>query len=314
MNGEELLKEIKLLSRLKNNWYSMASISEQYMMLQGSDRTGRQILDIALNSGLHPNTLNRIMSVRMFFDSVKDQIQDFYQGYDPNDLSYPNLEIVKRLYQTNQDQGIRMLNEVLKGKITFRELRAQYTKLIAENIDNASSQQLAKIQGKNFKSLAFEAIKSAANEIFSGQIITIGPPQLRLLTIDAVAYELTPSGEDLMYAGFEFVSYREQANWNTLLDTLLYRSVFFSNFFKRFWIIFSENSGVGCTTGFVRILRLLGCPSIGVATLLETGRLKIVHSPTGDPIQDLSRRLETFLKRRSELLSTRPESKNNTVG
>ena len=306
MNCEEMLKEIDRLSRMKNNWYSMASVAEQYILMRGGDRTGQNILDIASNCRLHSNTLNRMMSVRDFFDSVKDQIQNFDKNIDLNDLSYPNLELVKRLYQTNQEQGIKMLNEVVKRKITFRELREKYNELIAENMDTASSKQIAKIKGKNFKALAFAAVKLEANDLFRGHVITIGPPQLRLLTVDAVAYELTPEGSDFAYAGFEFISYRSQANWNTILDALLYRSVFFSNFFKRFWIVFSENTGLECTSSFAKILRLLKCPSIGIAILLETGQLKVVHSPTGDSIQNWSRELETFLKRRSDLLNTKP--------
>ena len=306
MKGEELLNEIKRLSKLKNNWYSLASISEQYLMLEGEDRTCHQISDVALKCGLHPNTLNRMISVRTFFDSVKNSIQNFDQSTDLNDLSYPNLELVKRLYRTNQEQGISMLNEVVKGKITFRELRAIYNKLIADNINNASSQQIAKIQGNSFKSSALSSIKAAKNDLFSGQNITIESPQSRSLIIDAVAYELTPSGKYFDYAGFEFISYREQANWNTVLDTLLYKSVFYSNFFKRFWIVFSENTGEECSASFSKILRQLGCPSIGIAMLLETGQLKIVHSPTGDPIQDWSSKRESFLKHRLDLLSTKP--------
>jgi len=305
MNNEEMLKEISRLSRMKNNWYSMATISEQYIVLQGGDRTGQHIQNIAANSGLHPNTLNRMMSVRNFLDSVKDQIQNCKKVVDLNDLSYPNLELVKRLYQTNQKLGIKLLNEVVEGKITFRELRKKYNEIIAENMDNASSKQTAKIKGRNFKALALAAIKSASYRLFEGQIMTIDSPP-RLLSIDAAAYELSPTGSECAYAGFEFIAYHGQTNWNTILDTLLHRSVFLCNFFKRFWIVFSENTGRECISGFSNILQMLDCPSIGVAVLLESGQLEVVHSPTGDSIQNWSQKLETFLERRSDLLNTKP--------
>ncbi|MBV5329816.1 MAG: hypothetical protein JZU65_19670 [Chlorobium sp.] len=308
MSHRDRLNELQILGKLKNNWYSVAGVAEG-IINAGGELLPRRMRDAAEASGLSMNTLKRMLSVRAFLDSVKDQIPDIHQGMDPNKLSYPNLELVKRLYQVNQEQGISMLTEVVRGEITFRELRERYNQLVSENISGASSQQIARIEERDFAASALAAIKSAAHEIFSGLIITIDGPRQMPLPIDAIAYEFSFEDTDLPYAGFEFINYREQANWKQILETLQYRTIFSSYFFKRYWVVFSENSGSACVTAFTKILIELGCPSIGIAVIpLDAGSLKIIHAPTGDPIQDWSGKIERYRKLREGLLNSKYRS------
>lgn len=306
MSRTELYNELKRLSKLKNNWYSVADVIEKIKSDLGGANLASRLKEAADASGFSTNTLRRMWLVRIFFNTVKDKIPMPYQDIDPNELSFPNLELVKRLHQTNHEQGLEFLSEVVKGEITFRDLREQYNRLVTENISGASSQQIARIEERDFSAIAFAAVKEAAQELFSGLIITIDNRRQMPLPIDAIAYEFSFEDSDVPYAGFEFINYREQANWKQILDTLQYRTIFFSNFFKRYWIIFSENSGSTCVNAFTKILVELGCPSIGIAILtLNESRIKVMHHPTGDPIQDWSEKVEPYRKLREGLLNSK---------
>ena len=187
MDLQTQINELKMLSKIKNSWYSVAGIA--IMIAEDGGDVPRRLRDACEASGFSINTLKRMMSVRDFADSMKGKNTELQQVSDLNSLSYPNLELAKRLYQVNQEKGLNLLTEVVKGENTFRELLAKYNQLVSENIGAASSQQIARFEEREFGVIALAAVKKASKDIFGGDFITIDTPQNMPLPIDAVGYD-----------------------------------------------------------------------------------------------------------------------------
>ena len=305
MDLQDQINELKKLSKIKNSWYSVAGIA--IMIAEAGGDVPRRLRDACDASGFSVSTLKRMMSVRDFADSMKGKNADLQQVSDLNSLSYPNLELAKRLYQVNQEKGLNLLADVLKGENTFRELLAKYNQLVSENIGAASSQQIARFEEREFGVIALAAVKKAVNDICGNLFITIETPQNMPLPVDAVGYGEYDHNRSHPFAGFVFINYREQVNWKQILDSLQHRAIFSSYFFKCFWVIFSENTGQECITAFTNILIELRCESMGVAKIpLNGNSLEIVHRISGDPFADWSNKLDVYRKLRSKLLNSKP--------
>jgi hypothetical protein len=307
MSYPDLLVKLQELSKMKENWYSVSEITEQIKHAGGTElHPSLRFKEAAEASGFSTNTLNRMLAVRGFLDSVKDETPELQAGIDPNSISFPSLEVVKRLYQVNHEEGRRLLAEVVRGEITYRELRKQYNKLIAENVGVASSHQIARIAGRDFENAALAALHSSEDEFFKDLKITTEVPKSLPLQIDAVGYQEDADGHSVPLIGFEFKAYREQSNWKQILELLVYRAQFAANFFQCFWVVFSSSVGVDRIEIFSRIFDELGCPSIGVAVLImDSEQLEIVRQPKDNPLQDWSEKVEKFGKLRDQLLGKR---------
>lgn len=259
-----LLNELKETGKLRNNWYLVASLTEKIKR----DPTGprqqfKRVKDASAASGYSMNTLNRMLAVKEFFVSIKEGV-GLLEGIDANTLSFPSLEVVKRLHKVNPDEGIRMLIAVATGKIIFRELREFYNKVVSENTVVASAHQVARLETRDFEEAAMNAVKRASAKLISNLgNVTIEKPRDGRLPIDAMAY----AGGPAPVSGFQFVLLRDPENPKQTLENMLYRILFYSSFFSSYWVVFASNTGEGRIYAFINILEKLGYHTIGVAEL-----------------------------------------------
>ena len=69
MSPRELLSELKVLARLKNNWYSVAVTFEKVKLhCAGQEHITRRIKEACEASGYSMNTINRMLTVKAFFE------------------------------------------------------------------------------------------------------------------------------------------------------------------------------------------------------------------------------------------------------
>ncbi|KIH76255.1 hypothetical protein SAMN05660860_00128 [Geoalkalibacter ferrihydriticus] len=307
MNPQSLLQELAELSRIKGNWYSVASTFEkfkQHYSKAGYAHPHRRIRDACKACGYSLNTVNRMMAVREFFDSVKGSVKDL-AGVDPDTLSFPSLEVIKRLHQVNPNEGVKMLAEVAGGKLTYRNLREHYKQVFSKNASAASGQQLAKKERGEFEEAAFRGLLYAQPSMFVDKIkrsIEKVKPMQFPLSVDAIAFGWDPETKKSEDVGFMFFHLRSNENFKQRIEPLLSRLLFNACFFKAIWVIFPSNIGSERIRIFSEILHLLDRHSVGIAILpweKERGRtedhiLEFVRVPRSGPSPDWRDKLDNF--------------------
>ncbi|MBJ6798817.1 hypothetical protein [Geomonas propionica] len=293
MSYQDLFDELRALQKLKNNWYSVAGIVKG--VKEAAVRTAhpaRRLRDASEASGYSPNTLNRMIVVRDFFDAVKDLLPEL-SGIDPNFLPFTTLEVVKRLHQVDPEQGIQMLLEVVAGRMTIRKLREKYEFTVADKTDVASAHQIARFEVKDFEAAALTALQASASKLFE-EPFDLSQKPLRFPPISVVGYR-SRTNSFTPVLGFDFFLTRIP-DQSVNLDRLLQRVLSYSGFFTRYWVIFASNVGEQRIRDFCMIMRELNRLSVGVATLpwgdertrLSDGAedLEILLNPMGDPAPD----------------------------
>lgn len=296
---QSLLTELSQTKKQKDNWYLIALLVDRIKKgLDGPQQAAKRLKDASEVSGYSINTINRMLAVKVFFDSVMEEIPEI-AGVDANTLSFPSLEVVKRLHQLDSKKGVSMFVDVAKGKVTFRELREYYNREIAGNPTVASAHQVARLEARDFEDAVLQAVRFSADILFEDVTnLSISTKRSFPLSVDAVVYT---QGSQNPIAGLEFIFLRNQENYNFNLDVLLQRSLFSSGFFQRYWVIFASITGKERINRFCRIIDELDRVSIGVAVVAwevggikTTEHLQIIRMPTGDPYPDWRNRLDIF--------------------
>lgn len=270
MRLPELVESLQKLAKLKNNWYAVAEAVERIKhQCAGQVHILRQVKAACDESGFSQNTINRMLAVKGFFDTVAGKVK-VLDGIDPNGLSFPSLEVVKRLHQVNPDEGLRALSEVATGSITFRELRDRYNRLIADNSSKASAHQLSKREGADFEEAALDRVCIESQLLFGEgkKIIFSKTSSLNLpFQIRFVAQEVGADGARSGLYGLEFFYSRSEENFKKRIESFLSRLLFNAGFFTATWVIFPSDMGEERIKTFIKILDLFGIHSIGVATI-----------------------------------------------
>jgi len=291
MNYQGLFDELRALQTLKNNWYSVAGIVRRIKEAAAhSAHPARRLREASEACGYSPNTLNRIIVVKDFFDAVKECLPEM-RGIDPNFLPFTTLEVVKRLHQVDPGQGIQMLLEVVAGRMTIRKLRKKYDSTVADKTDVASAHQIARFEVRDFEDAAFTAVQASASKLFEKPFdLSLKP--LRFPPISLAGYRSKANKPAL---GFDFFLTRI-SDQSVNLDRLLQRTLAYSGFFIRYWVVFASNVGEQRISDFCIIMKELDRSSVGVAVLPwgeeRAGSsdgvkdLRILLDPTGDPSPD----------------------------
>lgn len=303
MDTRGLLEDLRELSRLKDNWYSVAVKFEALKNhWSGMEHFKRRIMEACEASGYSLNTLNRMLSVRAFFDSVKDEVKEL-EGVDPNTLSFPSLEVVRRWYQVNQKEAIQALAKVAGGRITYRKLRERYDQSISKDAGKASVHQLTKRKGRGFKDTALEAIRSSCCDLFDMKNeMTINKVNYRPpFSIDVIALD-SHSESQLFPVGFELFYLSARENPRRRLELLINDLLFKSYFFRAIWVVFPSSLGEERINAFSEMIGLLDRRSIGVAMLpwdennAKDGEvsLTVIRRPTSEQSPDWHEKLRKF--------------------
>lgn len=301
-----LLAQLKQLSRQKQSWYSVAvTVEKMKSGADGPQQVAQRMKDASEATGLSTNELNRMAGVREYFDSAKEAIG--MGGIDANTLSFLSLEVTRRLHQVSPEEGFKMVAAVATGQTTYRELRAHYNKVVSENTKAASAQQIAKLEARDFEEAARLAILAAPDKLFSDMPrFKISYPRSARMPIDAIGFD-ERKGTPLI--GFEFIVLRVPGNPKQILETMLYRTLYYSSLFSRFWIVIASNIGNDRINTLSSILRQLKRPSIGVAVLpwgtdksRTDGNLKVILHPTGDPNPDYREKFDELEHLRNSLI------------
>lgn len=291
---QDLLTKLTDVKKTQNNWYLIASVIDRIKKIDpGPPQPAKRLKDASDASGCSLNSIWRMLAVKEFIDAIRQE-SGVLEGVDVNTLSFQSLEVVKRLYQIDAAEGEKKLLAVAERQITFRALKAFYTRVVEEHADIASEYQLAKIELRGFLGAAYKAVTAEADKlIVGGGNFKFEKPRGYQLPADLIGYR------KYSYQGpviaFEFVMLRDPENPRQILETTLHRILFTSSFVDRFWVVFASNTGTERVRYFSRALDMLERTSIGIAILpwgvkmplsSTPEKLAILREPTGNPNPD----------------------------
>jgi len=301
MNLATLVEKLQGLSKLKNNWFAVAVVVEEFKKGNaGKANLSRLIKEACETSGFNQNTINRMLAVKAFFDTVSGEVEAL-EGVDPNNLSFPSMEVVKRMHQVDPNEGFRMLTNVIRGDITFRDLRDRYNSLISENSSKASIRQMSRREFLVFEDAVLERIPLESAILFGTNLkIEFSRKYDRRypFSIDSVAWSVNSCGGTIGYYGFEYFYCYDQKNFRRYIDMFLKRILLNSHFFDEVWVIFPSDIGIKKIEAFTQILYLLDCPSIGVSVLpwgedeYKNNNLRIIKRPVALPAMKRARKID----------------------
>jgi len=288
MDYQNLLAELQNLTKLKNNWYSVASVTEKLKIRSAeNDFPARRLREAAEVTKYNVNTLNRMISVKAFLDLIIGKVPHL-KGVDLNTLSFPSLEVVKRLHQVNHDEGLEMLLMVVMGKITYRDLRKHYDGKMTET-GSYTTGQLARIKNRKFEEVALEYIKEKFHNLVETNVSLRFKVQSQSYFADVIVEPKTLTNEPLNI-GIIFETLSPQKGPDKL-RLFIERSLSYGNFFDKFWIVFPSNADKVIVNSYIELLDLFGKTSYVVVLIpweeQASGDLQIIRHASGKPDPDL---------------------------
>jgi hypothetical protein len=239
------LQRIRNASNNSSRWLPAADAAAEILRTDAWRAThpsaGDWIVDAAHQAGYSVNAFRRQIRVTDFLRSnvTAEQWPTLLQ----RDLPFGNLEVLHRLFDTNPEQALAMLPDVLKGEKTYRDMRELYHQSVAK----AAGRKVYANRAQQFEVEASECIRANLSE-FLGAIdtdVTVqflqalrGFPYARpdLLLCGSVKNSQGTTST-LFVDAFEIKLFGVDDSKQILIRTLEQISLF-ESFFRQTWLIY----------------------------------------------------------------------------
>lgn len=298
MESRNFLSELEELAKSQDNWYSIATICEKLKeRTTENTRPAIHLKDAAKAAKYSYNMLNRQVSVKVFLDNVKDRIKK-YQKIDFDTVSFAGLELAKRLYQVDAENGLSMLHKVVAGKIKHRDLLAYYTERMTE-LNGRSAGHMARMEANSFRDQALKVIKKKTRDLFKAAE-NADSMQISEHSSFADAVITSSSLSGLTKIGIVFEAGHNPENKDRAKSSLE-KMLLYGNFFDEFWIVCPENVE-WCKTDLINsILDIFKKNSYGIMTIslsnasdCEEEHINVIRTPSGQPEPDMRNNEDEF--------------------
>jgi len=267
MTAAEVLDSIKDHKQRGGSWFQMASMIDEVSRSAGwvgyYKSNAEWLKAAAVQSGYQATVVRRMLRVRKFLERMTKQAG--FAVPQESTLPLASLEVLERMFPIAPERCRELLNKAVKGEITLREVQREYsavTKLPLEDSDSA-------MRAPFHKQLA-DAV-SESIELFSGKRnmhILFQPKRPGYFMIDAIA-TTTSKEKNSLCVGFEFKFVSNNNTMRKNLNNVLHEIAFVSQFFDRFWLIFSDGAGTEYAKWMTVTMRDLGLVNVGVAVLKD---------------------------------------------
>lgn len=247
------------------NWYEMAGLVQD--IIETGEWVGHYkssaawIKAAAEISGYQSTVLRRMLRVRSFLNRMV--VNKKFPLPSGGDMPLASLEILERMFPLSPVRTEELLGRAVNGEITLREVQAEYNELARNN-------KLTSNPASQFNKDA-EAAVSTYIGLFSGKSYNKIVPEFRssFFVISLIAAKV--KHDNLLDAhGFDFEFVPHEAHFKQYKYSVLRRIAFESQFFSRYWIIFSDGTGIEFAEWLTEQLRILNLVNVGVAVLNES--------------------------------------------
>jgi hypothetical protein len=283
-----LLEALRLLQRAKErreSWFGVArnvrALRRTWARLAGGDTN--PLVQAADASGYSPNLLARFVSVMEFAERLAAE------GHAPIDRlqrsSFVSLEYLKRIWVADPGKGRELLDAVLDGDITVRDL-----KVVHRNLRSPPDKPRER-----------RTRDSLGTERILGQLLK---KELRTLTGSTAARFVTVTKKLGPFVHADYLAIRERdgkvesvvaievksmATFASAgaIDDAICRTALRSTYFNRYWVIpIAARKAV--LDRFASAIRLLALKNVGIAEMDMTAKsLRVLVRPSsGPPVPD----------------------------
>jgi len=181
-----------------------------------------------------------------------------------------------------------MLSMVVKGKITYRDLRKHYDEIMTE-MGSYSTGQLARRENRKFEEVALEYMKERSRTLFETNISLRFKVPLQSYIADVIVEPKTLTNE-LLNIGIIFETLSHQKGPDKL-RSFIERSLSYGNFFDKYWIVFPSNADTNIVNSYIELLDFFGKTSYVVVQIpweeQDSSELQIMRYASGNPDPDL---------------------------
>ena len=293
------LTRLKSLSRLKNNWYSVASVVDDVIVANGwatgQVATGEWLSKAAEAVGVTENTITRMLAVREFLDAISGP-EGPKQWGDPDQFPISALEILKRIHAVDADEALVLLDRVLRGELTLRQLNELHEEIITRKGEGRSSNRaLTKRAQTAFFKSALEALVADLHQFGCPPDYALREPPPRYPFFDKVSMVAFDPGDILgTIVGFD-IYFAERAKGPQLrrMPGLLPYTAYISSFFKRYVLVFPSTTDQESLREMLDALPHAGHTNVDAALLHvdeSTGKTTVemlnYSSPVSEPVPD----------------------------
>lgn len=293
------LKRLEGLGRLKNNWYSVASTVDEVIVTNGwatgQVATSDWLSKAAEAVGVTENTITRMLAVREFLNAISGPEGPKRWG-DPDQFPISALEILKRIHAVDPAEALALLERVLRGELTLRQLNELHEAIITRKGEGrSSSRALTKRASTAFFKSALEAIKTDLHQFGCPREFALREPPPRYPFFDKVSMIAFDPGDILgTIVGFD-IYFVERSKGPQLrrMPGLLPYTAYISSFFKRYVLVLPSTADQESLREMLDALPHAGHTNVDAALLHvdeSTGTTTVemlnYSSPASEPVPD----------------------------
>jgi len=270
MDVQEKLKQIENYRERGGNWYELACVVQEVTRSEAwrSHYTSNAnwLKEAAKSSGYHPAVIRRMVRAIGFLERMTNQEGVTFEN--SGDIPLASLEILERMYPLDPNRVKELVGSALNGNATLREVQKEYDQAVEKQPDKAGQAGLGRRLANAFEQRSVKAIYESVN-FLSGENDTRLSKKLSTpfpFIADLIAISNNRNGLKVC-DGFDiqFAADAMRKNRNNILQ----RIAFNCGFFRRYWIILPEYTGIELEEYLSCILRELELYNVAFAFLKD---------------------------------------------
>lgn len=313
MKNKDFLAKLSGLRDASAGWFYIAEVVRKGLKSEvwkeGFPSRAAWLEEAAKAAGYTASTLRRLVRVLDYLEGAVSS--DRLTALRTTDLPIGALEILMRMHELAPARAKALLDEVLSGDLSYRQLRGEYDQLVHERARGAPPKMFAPRLMRQFDDDAARLVKENVQRFvgegdvdlvryFRGLLV-----DFPLAKPDLIAIKRTEAGIEFI-DGFEFCFIREIAG-RRMLYPLLEATAFRASFYRRYWVMIQEEVHGGIAELLRERLLMFERFSVGVVSILPKGEepltseetFDVILEPQGPPVPDLRQMFISALRHQS---------------
>jgi len=245
MDIQEKLKQIENYRERGENWYELACVVQEVTRSEAwrshFTSNANWLKEAAKCSGYHPAVIRRMVRAIVFLDRMTNQEGIVLEA--SGEIPLASLEILERMYPLAPNRVKELLGSALKGKVTLREVQREYDQAVEKQPDKAVQTGLARRLSNGFGQRSVKAINESI-QLLSGEGNTrlfdkLPTPFPSMADIFAISNN---RNDVKVCDGFhiQFATGTMGNNRHNILQSIAFNCYFF----RRYWIVLPEYTGI----------------------------------------------------------------------
>lgn len=311
MKNKDFLTKLSELRSASAGWFYIAEAVKEGLKNEawkgGFPSRAAWLEEAAKAAGYTASTLRRLVRVLDYLEGAVSS--DRLAALRTTNVPIGALEILMRMHELAPDRAKALLDEVLSGDLSYRQLRGEYDQLVQERARGAPPRMFAPRLFKQFEDDAVRLVQENVQRfVGEGDVELVRDfrgllDDFPLAKPDLIAIKQTETRIKFV-DGFEFRLIRDSRALSVVTNRLLEETVFRSSFYRRYWIMIQEEIHEGIAELLRERLLMFGRLSVGVVSVSPKGvepltseeMFDVVLDPQGPPVPDFRKMFISALR------------------